>query len=465
MKLETTVIKRLSDIHTPVGIFLRVRDVFRDTILLESTDHDAGNNSKSIICINAIGGIEITDLNEFELKIPGKAPVKKQIDSTLPELIKSFTNIFEVTSKNKETSLAQALYGYCSFDSVQKFEQLKFKEKEGSENIPLVRYRLYQYVIVIDHFRDEMLILENNFDGLQSQIKLVESLINNRDVPVYPFEKLGKEATNMTDEFYMNMVKKGISHCYRGDVFQIVLSRRFEQEYRGDEFNVYRSLRNINPSPYLFFFDYGDYKIMGSSPESQIIINNGEAIMHPIAGTFKRSGDVEADDAQAKALLADAKENAEHTMLVDLARNDLSKTCNNVQVNYYKQIKYFSHVIHMVSEVSGKIKPGHHTFELIASTFPQGTLSGAPKHRALEIIDELEPTARGYYGGCIGLIGLDGNCNHAIMIRSFLSRKNKLFYQAGAGIVSQSVPETELQEVNNKLNALKQAIVMAETIH
>lgn len=243
-----------------------------------------------------------------------------------------------------------------------------------------------------------------------------------------------------------------------------MLSRRFEQAYKGDEFNVYRSLRNINPSPYLFFFDYGDYKIMGSSPESQVIVNNGQAIMHPIAGTFKRTGNDELDAQQARALLADDKENAEHTMLVDLARNDLSKTCSQVSVNHYKQIKYFSHVIHMVSEVVGKIKAGHAPYEIIATTFPQGTLSGAPKHRALQIIDELEPTARSYYGGCIGFLGLDGSCNHAIMIRTFLTQQNKLYYQAGAGIVAASQPASELQEVNNKLNALKQAIIKAETL-
>lgn len=465
MRIETSVTKMLSDIHTPVGIFLRVRDVFRDTILLESTDHDAGNNSKSIICINAIGGIEISSLEQMEEKIPGKPAVKKPVDGPLTTIISSFTNQFEAVKPCPETKLAQALYGYCSFDSVQFFENLNFQQKEDTQLIPLVRYRLYQYVIVIDHFRDEMLILENRIEGLASQIKLVDSLIRNRDVPIYPFVKQGGETSNMTDDFYRDMVKKGIAHCYRGDVFQIVLSRRFEQAFNGDEFNVYRSLRNINPSPYLFFFDYGDYKIMGSSPESQLILENNEAIMHPIAGTFKRTGDVEKDKQQAEALLADAKENAEHTMLVDLARNDLSKTCKDVHVNYYKQIKYFSHVIHMVSEVRGTLKPGHHAFELIASTFPQGTLSGAPKHRALQIIDEIEPTGRGFYGGCIGLIGFDGTANHAIMIRSFLSAKNKLYYQAGAGIVSQSDPETELQEVNNKLNALTQSIKMAETIH
>jgi anthranilate synthase component 1 len=287
---------------------------------------------------------------------------------------------------------------------------------------------------------------------------VVESLIRSKDVPVYPFEPVGEEVSNMTDEDYRQMVGKGIKSCHRGDVFQIVLSRRFQQGFRGDEFNVYRALRNINPSPYLFFFDYGDYKLMGSSPESQILLQNGEAIVHPIAGTFKRSGDDAIDRREADRLLKDAKENAEHVMLVDLARNDLSRNCDDVHVEQYRSVQYYSHVIHLVSEVRGRLRDGYNPFALLATTFPAGTLSGAPKFKAMELIDGYEPTARSYYGGCIGFMGFDGSCVHAIMIRSLLSRNNTLTYQAGAGIVAASNPESELQEVNNKLGALKSAI-------
>ena len=268
----------------------------------------------------------------------------------------------------------------------------------------------------------------------------------------------------MTDEEYREMVRKGIASCLRGDVFQIVLSRRFQQQFAGDEFNVYRALRNINPSPYLFFFDYGDYKLMGSSPESQLILQNGEAIVHPIAGTFKRTRDDAVDREMAGKLLKDPKENAEHVMLVDLARNDLSRNCDGVTVVHYRQVQYYSHVIHLVSEVRGMLRAGYNPFELLATTFPAGTLSGAPKFKAMELIDSYEPTARSYYGGCIGFIGFDGTCNHAIMIRSLLSRNNTLTYQAGAGVVAASQPESELQEVNNKLGALKSAILYAAQI-
>ena len=284
-------------------------------------------------------------------------------------------------------------------------------------------------------------------------------------MPQYPFSIKGVESSNLTDQQYREAVQKGIQHCMRGDVFQIVLSRRFQQSFQGDEFNVYRTLRNINPSPYLFFFDYGDYKLMGSSPEAQIVINNGKAIVHPIAGTFKRSGDAAVDLAMTQKLLDDPKENAEHVMLVDLARNDLSRVCSEVHVKQYRQVQYYSHVIHLVSEVEGTVAPNTNPFQLIAKTFPAGTLSGAPKFKAMQIIDGIEPTKRAYYGGCIGFVGFNGSCNQAIMIRSFLSRQNTLTYQAGAGVVAASIPENELQEVNNKLNALKTAIVLAENIH
>jgi anthranilate synthase component 1 len=330
--------------------------------------------------------------------------------------------------------------------------------------IPLIRYRLYQYVIAINHFRDELFICENRIEGIDSDSKVIESLISSKDVPVYPFHTKGEETSNMSDEDYKEMVKKGIAGCLRGDVFQIVLSRRFRQPFNGDEFNVYRALRSVNPSPYLFFFDYGDYKLMGSSPEAQLLIQQGKALVHPIAGTFKITGDEEADKAATERLLKDPKENAEHVMLVDLARNDLSRVCDEVTVAKYRQVQYFSHVIHLVSEVTGKPKAGTNPFELLAKTFPAGTLSGAPKFRAMELIHQYEPTARSYYGGAIGFMGFDGGCNHAIMIRTFLSQQNTLTYQAGAGIVAASDPGSELQEVNNKLGALKKAIELAEKI-
>lgn len=457
----------LADVYTPVGIYLRLRDRFRDTILLESTDHHSAENSWSFICINAVAGIEIRTNEQVEFKLPGKNPEKIEVkkDTGISALLWDFMQKFEIRSGGtKEEKFAQGLFGYTTYDAVPFFEKVSLKGNAGSPVIPLMRYRLYQYVIAINHFRDELFICENKVSGVESDTGVVESLIRGKDVPVYPFAAKGEEVSNITDGEYIEMVKKGIASCHRGDVFQIVLSRRFQQTFTGDEFNVYRALRSINPSPYLFFFDYGDYKLMGSSPEAQLLIRNGQAIIHPIAGTFLRTGDDEADKAAAERLLKDAKENAEHVMLVDLARNDLSRTCDKVEVLHYRQVQYFSHVIHLVSEVAGRVKEGSNPFALLANTFPAGTLSGAPKVKAMELIGKFEPTARSYYGGAIGFIGFDGSCNHAIMIRTFLSRNNTLTYQAGAGVVAASKPESELQEVNNKLGALKKAIMLAGDI-
>lgn len=457
----------LADIHTPVGIYLRLRDKYRDTVLLESTDSHSQENSFSFICINAVGGLEVISSELIELKYPGRVPekIKPVHPAVVPGLLWEYMQQFEVVpAVPKEAAFAQGLFGYTTYDAVQFFETISFGEKAEKPVIPLMRYRLYQYVIAINHFRDELWLCENRIAGLDADPEAVESLIRGKDVPEYPFALAGDEVSNLSDEAFKGMVEKGISSCKRGDVFQLVLSRRFQQPYSGDEFNVYRALRSINPSPYLFFFDYGDYKLMGSSPEAQLVIRNGKAVVHPIAGTFRRTGDDEADKLAAERLLKDAKENAEHVMLVDLARNDLSRLCDQVQVAQYRQVQFFSHVIHLVSEVTGLVKPGANPFELLAKTFPAGTLSGAPKYKAMELINQIEPTARSYYGGTIGFVGFDGSCNHAIMIRSLLSQHNTLTYQAGAGVVVASNPESELQEVNNKLGALKKAVLEAERL-
>ncbi len=467
IEINTTCKRMLADVFTPVGIYLRLRDRFRDTILLESTDFHTAENSYSFICINAIGGIEVIDTKELEFKLPGSPPEKVLINDPqeVPDLLWKYMQRFDPQKPEmKEARFAQGLYGYTSYDAVQFFDTIKLS-RHPHQGVAGLRYRLYQYVIAINHFKDELFICENKVTGVESELAALESLIRSKDVPAYPFGTKDGETANMSDEDYKEMVKKGIKSCHRGDVFQIVLSRRFQQRFTGDEFNVYRALRSINPSPYLFYFDYGDYKLMGSSPESQLIIQNGKAVVHPIAGTFRRTGDDETDKQATERLLKDAKENAEHVMLVDLARNDLSRLCNEVTVSHYREVQYFSHVIHLVSEVMGRVREGSNPFELLAKTFPAGTLSGAPKIRAMELIDQYEPTARSYYGGAIGFMGFDGNCNHAIMIRTFLSRNNTLVYQAGAGIVAASEPENELQEVNNKLGALKKAIGLAGQIN
>jgi anthranilate synthase component 1 len=463
--LDTHCKKTLADIFTPVGIYLRLRDRFRDTILLESVEFQAAENSWSFIGVQAIAGFEVMDKNTIEYKFPGLPPEKKSISSS-DEVVSELNKYLQHFEYSADCTIkaAQNFFGYTSYDAVQFFDSIKFSSNGSGDVFPLLRYRLYQYVIAINHYQDELYICENKVKGLESELSVLESFIYSKDVPVYPFKMKGEESSNMTDADYMDMVKKGIASAHRGDVFQIVLSRRFQQGFTGDEFNVYRALRSINPSPYLFYFDYGDYRLFGSSPESQLIIDNGKAIVHPIAGTFKRTGNKKEDLLRSAALLEDAKENAEHVMLVDLARNDLSRHAQQVTVTSYRKVHYYSHVIHLVSEVTGIVKEGIQAFDIMADTFPAGTLSGAPKFKAMQLIDSYEPNSRGYYGGAIGMMGLDGAFNHAIMIRTFLSKNNTLFYQAGAGVVARSQPESELQEVNNKLGALKKAIELAQQV-
>lgn len=467
IEVNTEAKKMLADLYTPVAIYLRLRDRFRDTVLLESADSHAGKNSFSFIGVNAIAGVEVKNGKEIELKFPGEEPRKKEIsnDTAMAAIFSDFMNCFSFNGVTKPVNVAQSLFGYITHDAVQFFDTIRFQYSGSLDEpvIPLIRYRFYQYVIIINHFKNEMFFCENKMEGIESDAGSVESAIRGRDFPKFPFSLKGEEIQDIADEEYLEMVKKGKENCAKGDVFQIVLSRGYRHRFSGDEFNVYRALRNINPGPYMFYFDYGDYRLMGSSPESQVIVEDGTATIHPIAGTFKRTGIDARDQELAKELKEDKKENAEHTMLVDLARNDLSITCNDVEVTSFCQVQFFSHVIHLVSEVKGKVRPGVKPFELISSTFPAGTLSGAPKYRALQLIDEYEHNSRSYYGGCIGIIGFDGSINQAILIRTFLSRNNELCYRAGAGITIQSKPENELQEVHNKLNALTKALQQAQT--
>lgn len=457
----------LADIITPVTIYLKIRDKFPNTILLESSDYHGNNNSMSYICFDVMAEFRAEEYN-IHINFPDGhqdlIPIKDK--NTLPDSFNAFLKSFIIEKGQDLTGVAaNGLFGYTTYDAVRYFEDIQFKPVANNRyKIPDMYYSLYRYIIGINHFNNRIFLVENLLEGDLSRIDEVESLLRNRSLGAYQFMPLNKEESNLTDEEYIEMVTKGKKNCFLGNVFQVVLSRQFSQQFNGDEFNVYRALRNINPSPYLFYFDYGGYKLFGSSPEAQLIIEKGIAKINPIAGTFKRSGDDEEDRQLAIDLANDSKENAEHVMLVDLARNDLSRNSDNVTVKTFREVQFYSHVIHLVSEVTGELKSGFNPVRVFGDSFPAGTLSGAPKFKAMEIIDSLENQNRGFYGGAIGFIGFNGDINHAIMIRSFLSRNNTLYYQAGAGIVAASVEENELNEVNNKLGAMKAAIAMASGI-
>jgi len=457
--------KLLADLITPVSIYLKIRDVYPNSLLLESSDYRGNENSFSFICLKPLASFEAENNSVTEIYPDGTQTTTSLTDkSGFNQRFTAFLESF-VQIESNDLIPVNGFFGYISYDSVEYFEKITLKSDSLFEHkISDVRFNLYKYIIAINHYQNVLHIIENQINDESSEIDRIKTLLNSRNLAIYEFRAAGDEMQNITDEQYRQIVRKGREHCYRGDVFQIVLSRQFSQRFSGDEFNVYRALRTINPSPYLFYFDYGSYKIFGSSPESHLKIRKRKAYINPIAGTFRRTGDDENDKMLAERLSYDLKENAEHIMLVDLARNDLSRHAKNVRVESIRDIQFYSHVIHLVSSVSGDLRDESSIMNMIAGTFPAGTLSGAPKYMAMKLIDIYENQRRGFYGGAIGFIDLNGSVNFAIMIRTFLSKSNMLYYQAGAGIVAGSNEDNELQEVNNKLGALKKAILMAGEI-
>ena len=462
-KLKTIRKKIIVDTITPVSIYLKLRDQFTNTILLESSDYIAKDNSYAYICCNPIAKFYVKKNILFK-EFPDNSKKETKLTSTTNILseLDDFMRTFEIDDNSVESKkyISKGLFGYMSYDSIKFFENIEVENDSYGDEIPEIFYSFYREIIVINTFNNEATLISHSGDI--EKINTLEKLIKTKKTNEFSFKIEGEIKSNLKDNEYLEMVKKGIKHCYRGDVFQIVLSRKFSQKFSGDEFCVYRQLRSINPSPYLFYFDYGNFKIFGSSPEAQLVIKDEKAEIHPIAGTFKRTGNDLIDSKKAKKLFQDEKENSEHMMLVDLARNDLSRSCNNVKVEKDREIQFYSHIIHLVSKVTGRLKSI--SKNIIGNTFPAGTLTGAPKHKAMNLIEKYEKNNRSFYGGAIGFIDFENNYNHAIIIRSFLSKDQNLFLQAGAGIVSKSNPENELNEVYNKIGALLKALKKAEEI-
>ena len=457
-KFQTNSKTILADLYTPVGVYMRLRDLYPQSALMESSDYHEKDNSRSFIGIDPLASVAIGH-GMATVTYPDGSTFQHEVNKEYrsDKAIHQLIDCIEVTGDDAKIC---GLFGYTSFNAVRYFEDINVKDETQAKNdAPDLLYILYKVVIVFDHFNNTLKIV-----SLDGEAKLDEMIraMNKANVKAYDFHPVGDVRSTLTDDEHRENIRRGIKHCLRGDVFQIVLSRRFIQSYEGDDFKLYRALRSINPSPYLFYFDFGGFRIFGSSPETHCRIEGKKAYIDPIAGTTKRTGDAEADRKGAEYLRNDPKENAEHVMLVDLARNDLSRNCHGVKVDFYKDLQYYSHVIHLVSRVSGELDNGADPIKSFIDTFPAGTLSGAPKVRAMQLISEYEPHNRGAYGGCIGYIGLDGSLNQAITIRTFVSRNGELWFQAGGGIVAKSDVEYELQEVNNKLGALRKAILMAE---
>jgi anthranilate synthase component 1 len=466
LKLTVHTKTMLADMQTPVGIYMKIRDLYTNSVLLESADYHGNENSFSYIGFDAIGGISVNRFLITETYPDGKkisTPVTDKM--TVAERFNCFLKSFELSGQPSKRGLINGLLGYTSYEAIQYFEEIRLHAKETIPgSMPGLHYMLFKYIIAINHFNNELTIIENLPNGDDSKMAEVEAMLLNNNFAVYDFHLVADEKSDISDEDFLQMIAQGKKSCIEEEVSQIVLSRRFYQQFKGDDFMLYRTLRSVNPSPYLFYFNFNDFRIFGSSPESHLIIDgkSRKAYIRPIAGTFRRTGDDEKDLELAEKLKTDRKENLEHKMLVDLALTDLKLNADDVKVEVYSEVQYYSHILHLVSNVSGKVRPNTMIIKLFADTFPAGTLTGAPRLKAMQLIDRIEPHDRGPYGGCIGYIGFDGSFNQAITIRSFISKQNTLYYQAGAGIVALSNEMSELQEVNNKLAALKRAMEVAD---
>lgn len=483
--LQVNTLKLLGDLQTPIGLYLKIRDLYKHSVLLESSDYHTAVNSNSYIAFSPMASYKVEN-ESICMSFPDgtKQDIRIQDKHTVADSLNDFIASFQL--QGQEAGLVNGLFGYTAYGAVRYFEDLNLSaaanplnaerpENAGApgnaantknvgtpeNNLPEMQYVLFKYVIGMNHYRNEISVTENLLEGESSRIQDILHILESPNIALYDFQTTGREVSDITDEDYRAMVSRGKAHCYRGDVFQIVLSRRFKQAFKGDDILLYRRLRSINPSPYLFYFDFGSFRVFGSSPEAHLVIREEEVYITPIAGTAPISGNAQQDREAGEALLKDPKENAEHVMLVDLARNDLSRNAGKVSVELFRELQNYSHVMHLVSLVRAELAPNTNRIRLFADTFPAGTLSGAPKIRAMQLIDQIEAHDRELYGGCIGYIGFDGSMNQAITIRSFISRDNVLYYQAGAGIVAKSDEEKELQEVNSKLGALKKAIDLA----
>lgn len=462
----------LADLYTPVGVYMHLRDIYPQSALLESSDYHGNDNSRSFIGICPIANIKVGH-GKIDMTFPDGTRQQSDVDMSqkgrakvsVAKAIKDFIHYFNVEGEGASYC---GLYGYTSFNAVRYFEDIAVKDATMDKNdAPDIMYILYRDILVFDHFNNTLTLISLSHDEAagKANIDAIIKAINKQNINPYGFHAIGEPTSTLTDEEHKANIRQCIKHCLRGDVFQIVISRRFVQKYEGDDFRLYRSLRSINPSPYLFYFDFGGFRIFGSSPETHNRIEGNKAYIDPIAGTTKRTGDIEQDKRNAEFLRNDPKENAEHVMLVDLARNDFSRNCHDVHVDFYKDMQFYSHVIHLVSRVSGTLDDNADKISAFIDTFPAGTLSGAPKVRAMQIISELEPHNRGAYGGCIGFIGLNGDLNQAIVIRTFISRNGELWFQAGSGVVAKSNDQYELEECNNKLGALVKAIKQTDAIN
>lgn len=467
-----TIIREISaDLETPISVYMKLRGE-EASFLLESVEGGERIARYSFIGVQPKAQYILRD-TEIEIK-DENGTRNRQYEGDPTFFLQNEMSRFNFKSQPGVPRFIGGLVGFLGFESVRFFEPvLGSKMKRAA--IPDGIFLLADTVIAFDHARRSLSLIANVLDGdidsANRKLDEIESRIHAPLPPSQPREiKPSKTRSNMTQGRFEDMVRDAKEFIAAGDIFQVVLSQRFTRETSVEPFDVYRAVRRLNPSPYMFFFDFGMVDdeplfLVGSSPEMFVRLEGRTASLRPIAGTRPRGADSHADAALAAELLADPKERAEHVMLVDLGRNDLGRVCEygTVKVSDFFTIEKYSHVMHIVSHVEGKLKPELTAFDLVRASFPAGTVSGAPKVRALEIISELEPDARGAYAGMVGYFGFDGNMDTCLALRTMVARGNTFSVQAGAGIVADSEPTTEFQETVNKASAMLRAIDTAES--
>ena len=464
----------LIDGCTPVGLFAALKENYKNCFILESVDNTDQWGRYSFIGIDPKMEVRIYG-DEAEIITEGKSE-KKKCENPI-ELFNSILSKRTSPVFLNRPRLTGGLIGYFGYDTVRRFEKKLVNVPEDDLKMPDSNMFLYDELVAYDHLTNKAVIILNINAGENLDAKYEECIKKSFEIgkilseanPAFRSGENPKEiqvTSNVTKEEFISMVEAAKEHIVNGDISQVVLSQRFEVADPPAPFDVYRMLRSTNPSPYLYYFDHEDYCITGASPEMLVSVNDGSVITKPIAGTVGRGKTDEEDKALEQQLLNDPKERAEHTMLVDLGRNDVGKVCSfgTVNVTEFMRVERYSKVMHLVSDVQGKLADGKTALDALMSVLPAGTLSGAPKVRAMEIIDELENKKRGLYGGTVGYLSFSGNIDTCIAIRTVLFRNGKAYVQAGAGIVYDSVPEKEYEETKNKALAVVNAIAEAANL-
>ena len=447
--------------ETPATVFMKLRQL-TPTFLLESIERGVDQSRYSFLGIGSSQSIQVRSgtffLNGDEISTPNSQEemmnLFRKTLSKLPDLKPAIDTV----------PFSGGIVGFSSFDMVRYFEHLPIaKNKKGILAPPDSSYISPTSLLIFDHKRNKMALVHSGNEDERVQLRTEILAMLNIDIePNLEKTIYSEPEANIDKKTFYEAVDKAKHHIYEGDIFQIVLSIAFSGSYDLDPFDVYRAMRLINPSPYMFYCESDGFKIAGSSPEALVRLNSDKASLRPIAGTRPRGSNTEEDKSHKESLLADEKEIAEHIMLVDLARNDLGRVAKHgsIEVSPYQSIEYYSHVMHIVSGVQGKLDEKYDAFDLFAAAFPAGTLVGAPKVRAMELIDHIEPNLRGVYGGTVGYFAKNGDMDQAIAIRTIVFSDEKYCFQAGAGIVADSMPENEYKEVLAKSEILRTALKM-----